>query len=367
MRVYSRLNKKGQKVWFYKFMHNGKLYKKTIGNSKREAERAVLDKLQELEELDSGIREKIANPIIEDFAVEYLESKFGLKDRKRVEISVNHICKFFSGNRLMSIKQKDIYKFMRFRKSCKKTNATVNRDLAILKNMFNCAMKWGDANRNPVKGLKYLDEPCGRTRFLDEDEYDRLISNASDHLKPIIFTAVHTGLRKSEILTLKWVHVFLNQKKPYLKIVNTKSKKDRHVRLNQDMINLLKEMSNNGSEYVFLGKYNRPLTDIKKPFQATLKRAGIREFRFHDLRHTFASHYLMEGNSLLELKRILGHSSLEMVERYSHLSDEFADESINRLNGKFGNYTKIVPKKNLAQKPHKQQTPQITELQGLET
>ena len=95
--------------------------------------------------------------------------------------------------------------------------------------------------------------------------------------------------------------------------------------------------SSKPSDYVFLSTRGKPLLLIKRPFQNAIKRARISDFRFHDLRHTFASHYVMTGGDLMSLKEILGHSTLRMVERYSHLSSDYKRKMVNNLTGKFNN------------------------------
>jgi integrase len=128
-------------------------------------------------------------------------------------------------------------------------------------------------------------------------------------------------MRPGEILNLRWDHVHIkNVIEPYLEISETKNNKKRFIPLNDDMLELLKSLKDNGSAYVFLGTHGKRLTLVRKPFIKALKKAGIEDFRFHDLRHTFASPYVMNNGDLLALKEILGHSDLKMVQRYAHLA-----------------------------------------------
>jgi integrase len=118
------------------------------------------------------------------------------------------------------------------------------------------------------------------------------------------------------------------------------------------------EQKSNPSEYVFLGKYEQPLLSVKRPFQDALKRAGILDFRFHDLRHTFASHYIMNGGDLMSLKEIGGWNSMKMVERYAHLASDYKGKMVNKLSGKFSGCHPIATSTNIVnlaekEKPHK--------------
>jgi integrase len=108
------------------------------------------------------------------------------------------------------------------------------------------------------------------------------------------------------------------------------------VPIDDDLAQLLKEIRGRNqlrSEFVFCDKQGRPFKDLKTSFGAACKKAGIEDFRFHDLRHTFASHFVMRGGSLKDLQEILGHRSMVMTLRYAHLSQEHKKRAINLMNG----------------------------------
>ena len=335
MSVYSKQRKDGTTAWYYDFMYKGVRYRQVGGRTQTQAIRAQ-EKLRE--KVISGeyeLKERPGNIKIEVFADTYLKRQKHMRSFKRVDLSVRNLLAFFRGRILYQIKPQDIEDYIGYRLNTGVSNATINRELACLKRMYSLAIKWGDANKNPVKEVDFLEEPSGRTRFLSEKECQRLIQNCDDHLKPIIITALNTGMRKNEILSLKWNQVHIDSVvDPSIELDKTKNNKKRFVPLNDDMLQLLKSIKN-GSPYVFLGTKNVPLKSVTKPFKKALKRTGIEDFRFHDLRHTFGSHYVMNGGDLLSLKEILGHSNMKMVERYAHLAAAHKRKQINGLNGKF--------------------------------
>ena len=147
--------------------------------------------------------------------------------------------------------------------------------------------------------------------------------------------ALNTGMRLQEILSLKWERVHIdNTIEPFVELDETKNNQKRFIPLNDDLVQMLDSISNNHPEYVFVSLHGHPLKSIKTAFATTLRKAQIRDFRFHDLRHTFASHFVMSGGDLLTLKEILGHSSLQMVMRYAHLASAHKRLLLNNLNGK---------------------------------
>jgi integrase len=219
------------------------------------------------------------------------------------------------------------FKLMRLKKV---TPATINRDIACLKHMFTIANEWQYTKHNPTKGIKLLKEPPGRVRYLDNEEVERLIATSNWPLKTIIIIALNTGMRKGEILGLKWSDIDL--KNSLLMVGKTKNNERRIVTINntlyQEFSNIPRHIS---SPYVIYNKDGKPFKGVRKSFAAALKRANITDFRFHDLRHTFASHLAMSGVSLKTIQQLLGHKDLSMTMRYAHLSEEYMQNAVKKL------------------------------------
>ena len=213
-----------------------------------------------------------------------------------------------------------------------RTEATVNREMAALKHMLNKAVEWGMLEVSPFKKGSRLTftENNQRHRYLMEADIEKLLTACSDHLRPIVELALHTGMRKGELLGLKWSQV----RDGFIYLKETKSGKSRQIPLDDRAVQVIKELQIRNkwrSPYVCVGPDGERLGDVKKGFNAACRRAGIEDLRFHDLRHTFASHLVMKGTNLKAVQRLLGHSDSKMTDRYSHLSPDHLRESVNLL------------------------------------
>ncbi|HPH53970.1 MAG TPA: site-specific integrase [Bacteroidales bacterium] len=335
MSVYFEERKDGSKAWFYDFSHNGVRYRKVAGRTRTEAERVQAKVRTQVFNEEYQLTNQKRDPYLAAFADTYLLHRQHMSSVKRDKLSVKHLKSFFKKQTLGSITGNDVRLYINQRLAEKSKPATINRELACLKHMYTCALDWEEAKNIKRPTIKTLPEPPGRTRYLSEAEAAALLENLPLFLRLIVFTALNTGLRRSEILTLLWSKVHIDDAiNPFLDIVG-KGRKQRFVPLNQDMVNLLTSMDRTGDDFVFHGLHNRPLKYFKEIWQRALKKSEITDFRFHDLRHTFASHFLMKGGDLLSLKEILGHSSLKMVERYAHLASGYKLQQVNRLDGTF--------------------------------
>ncbi len=228
------------------------------------------------------------------------------------------------------------------------TPATVNRELACLKYMFTKAIEWEYVKINPAKTVKLLKEPPGRLRYLKPEEVDALLRACASHIRPIVVTALNTGMRKSEILNLKWREVDLGNRK--VTVANSKNNEIRVIPINEALYRELSALTRNPEcEYVFLGKNGLPAGDIKKAFMGALKRAKIKDFRFHDIRHTFGSQMVMQGIDTRTVQQVMGHKTIKMTMRYSHLSPEYVQEAMMRLDNAwtlYGHQAKTVNESN---------------------
>jgi integrase len=206
--------------------------------------------------------------------------------------------------------------------------ATVNRELALLKHMYSKAIEWGRYEENPAKKVKLLKGEVKRVRFLMPDDVQKLLSNCADHLKPIVTVAVHTGMRKGELLSLNWDQV--NFEQGIISLLDTKNHKRRDISMNETVKATLTGMERKGS-YVFSAEDGGSFGDVRRSFETALRRSGIQDFRFHDLRHTFASNLVMESVDIVTVMELMGHKDLTMTLRYTHLAPNHKTKAVNIL------------------------------------
>jgi len=212
--------------------------------------------------------------------------------------------------------------------------ATVNRELSFLRRVFNVALANGLVERNPVKAVKFFDEPSGRVRYLSDEEEARLRTEVSEANWRIISFAMNTGLRQGEQFGLRWEHVNLANR--VLTIPRSKHGGSRHVQLNDTAMAILRALpSRFQSRWVFpsgTGKTPLNATNFRqRVFNPVVLRARIDNFRWHDLRHTFASRLAMAGVDLNTIRELLGHKTLAMTLRYAHLSPTHLHQAVKLL------------------------------------
>lgn len=229
----------------------------------------------------------------------------------------------------------------------RRSPATVVRYLAALSPVFTEAVKeWGWMETSPLQKVKKPKEPSGRVRFLSDDERDRLLeackASGNKYLYPAVVIALATGARYSEILGLKWEDVYFDNRRIILRengIRGIKNGETRAAPLTGLAYGLLKDLSKIrriDSNLVFPSTINRGQKPIllRKSWETALESADIKDFRFHDLRHSCASYLAMNGASLAEIAEVLGHKTLQMVKRYAHLSESHTLGVVERMNQK---------------------------------
>jgi len=216
-----------------------------------------------------------------------------------------------------------------------KAASTSNRHLATLKHMLAKAVEWQMVEEETLKRIrqiKLLPENNERLRYLSNEECFALISNCANHLKSIVITALNTGMRKEEILSLQW-DKNIDLKHGFILLDKTKSGKRREIPINQTLRNTLQKLVRHlHSPYVFVNNEGKRFKEVVKSFKSALRRSGIKDFKFHDLRHTFASQLVMAGADLPTVKELLGHSTLTMTMRYAHVAPSHKRKAVELLN-----------------------------------
>jgi integrase len=216
------------------------------------------------------------------------------------------------------------------------TGATVNRYLTALSAVLRVTVReYGWLSRNPVSHVTRLEDSKGRERFLTEEEREDLLgvceASPLSALAPLVNLALATGARKSELLGLQWAEVDL--KRRTARFLDPKNGDSRTVPLAGTAVETLKSWKKDRIPKGTVFPY--PASTIDKAWQDARTNAKLGDFRFHDLRHSAASYLAMSGASLMDIAAILGHKTLAMVKRYSHLSEQHTTAAVDRMAAKF--------------------------------
>ena len=332
--------------WYADFTM-GKKRVRGFGGYSLEAARNELARLRLLK-LDEvrGLKKPVGDVLFEVHADEFLElySKQNKRSWARDELSLSHLKDFFRGKLLLEVTAELIEKYKAKRradiieprgkkKKSKKPRltspSTINRELACLKTCLTKAVEWGKLNLSPAAKVKKFREANGRERYLTVDEAKRLLAESSDELRPVVIVALSTGMRKNEVLSLRWKDV--DFVKGFVHISDSKSGQGRNIPMNGLTFETLHAMDRS-REFVFENPETKThVQDVKTGFKAACRRAGIGGLRFHDLRHTAASRMVEAGIDLVTVSKILGHASIQMTMRYSHPTPENMKLAVQKL------------------------------------
>lgn len=247
--------------------------------------------------------------------------------------------------------------------------STINRDLVCLKAALSKALAWGLIDAHTLAMVKKSKVDGNRTpRYLTKEEAERLYSaldereariraeraNANkwraerrvpllpdlgavtyaDHLKPMVLLSLHTGLRRGELFNLHWSDINFAQKDLTVRGEGAKSGKTRHIPLNQTALNVLtywRDQTDSENDLVFVGRTGGRFDNVNNSWRELTRQAEIESFRWHDLRHTFASWLVMNSVDLNTVRELLGHSDLQMTLRYVHLAPEHKAAAVDTL------------------------------------
>ena len=302
----------------------------------RAAEALRIKRKAEVMEGRYTVKPRVAFHTFNDLAKAYLP--WAEKQRSFIgkRNSIARLCERFGPVPLRNFNTMMLEKFQAERIKDGKKPATSNREMALIKHMFTKAVEWDFVEEDALKRVrkvKLLKENNRRLRYLSPEECQALIAECAPHLRPIVITALSTGMRWSEIVNLKWENVDLRHGLILLTQDMTKNAERREIPISDTLRAALGALPRRlDIPFVF----HDPTTgsrwvDLKKCFHAALRRAGIYDFRFHDLRHTAASHLVQSGADLLTVKELLGHKTLTMTMRYAHLSPGHRAKAVKAL------------------------------------
>lgn len=361
-------------VWHCDFVSpSGKRIRRSLETSDKRQAQELHDQLK----AEAWRVEKLGDyPSVtfDDACLRWLQEKEHKKSLDDDKTKIEYFLEFFSGRLLSSITETDILKAtsgMINRKhkevweikaaSAKKkgskiapykpkpaTQATKDRYLAFLRSLFRAAVNdWKWIGKSPT--IKVRQKKEIRVRWLTKEEATTLIQCMPDVMKPVVMFALATGLRRSNILNLEWTQIDLQRKVAWIHPEDTKGGKAIGVALNETACRVLRMQIGKHQQYVFVhteawhradgsptAKVRKMRVDDNTAWNTGLRRAGITNFRFHDLRHTWASWLVQAGVPLTALQEMGGWESIEMVQRYAHLAPNHLVEHARRIDEAMG-------------------------------
>ena len=343
MSVFKRGNK-----WQYDFWVDGKRYRGSIPEArvKAQAERAEVTIRDSVYE---GIYGKSVDaPKLRDFIAETFLPWAKANKRTWVHdvFRSRPLIEAMGSKTMDEISPILVEKYKRDRRASKtvrgteRAPSTVNRELELLSKVFSLAIDQGLAIHNPCQKVKRFREDNERNRYLSDEEEPRLLSvliGPRASLRPLVVLAIHTGMRRGELLSLRWANV--DFERGLVHVMNshreqTKSGHSRSIPMNriarQQLLSLQTESGD--TEYVFVNrKTGQPRTDVKRGFRSACRNAGLEDFRFHDLRHTAATRLGDAGVDTRRIMAILGHRCMQTSARYTHATDDGLRRAIETL------------------------------------
>ncbi len=336
--------------WITEFYHEGVRYKKALGvgiskTVAKEREASFKQEVREGKHLQKARRIKF-----EKFCEKYLENAKvdkRPKSAKRNKVSINMLKPFFEGQLISSIHPFQVEQYKKSRLEAGANPATINRDVATLRNMMNKAVDWKYLQVNPLVRVKMLEESTGRMWILSPDDEVNLLAECEKseqwggpgrrYLRDLVAFALYSGMRLDEILSLLKVNVHLEQN--YLLVVNSKSHRSRSVPVSETLREILERRLEMPGEYVFTNTKGERFKELTGACVHAIERAGLVRvengkrirFRFHDLRHSFGSRLGMAGVDLKTIMEIMGHSTAKMSMRYQHPTTDHKLEAVRNL------------------------------------
>ena len=270
----------------------------------------------------------------EETVVRWLTEKQDKRDHQKDIGKLRRLDAYFRGLYLDQI-NRSLIDVVKFDIRSEASASTANRYLALIRAMLRMARdewEWVDS----IPAVKLYKEPRKRIRWLQKHEAEKLLRELPRHLRLMARFSLATGLRQANVSYLRWDQVDLERGFAWIHPDQSKSGKAISVPLNQDALAVLHEVVNENDEYCFVYQGKPVERASTKAWKAALDRAGIEDFRWHDLRHTWASWHVQNGTSLQELQELGGWASYEMVLRYAHLAGEHLKRVACNVDGSIG-------------------------------
>jgi integrase len=367
------LFKRGNTWWAYVWIDGVRHHKSTNTSNRRQAEAIERNFRDELNEARHRLPQLKPEMTFGELAGHFIAGGMG---RPHSLDRLKHLLPFFSDTPLADINQSTIRKYRQERqkpiaviqKGQQKMKtikaATVNRDLSVLRRILNWSVEEGYLLSNPLGRLRMERERRTKRPVMSLAEEIKLTAAASEHLQRIILCALHTGMRRGEILHQRWEDIDFDNRILHVSHSKTPEGEMREIPLTTRLYAMLVAIrKDHGVVFTF---ENHDLTEIKTTWRSSLRRSGIRHFRFHDLRHTANTRMMLAG-VLQEVRReILGHSSQrsrDVNDRYTQIELPEKREAILKLEAWLERQAQLLPKDEARSLPPQSSTDVTTKEQ----
>jgi len=352
-------------IWYVNVISKGKRIRRKVGKSKRTADLVLKDLEVKIakKEFDLDVPDGGLDQVFAQF-LDYSEINHAPRTTLRYSQVINNfrLYQLLKAPKIARVSQLDLTFFEQYKKFRKtvdprtldlpdgfpievRANAmkgrpkTINYELKTLKSIFSFARKRGLCRHNPLEDITYFKiVEDAEPRFLTRSECEALLAASDERLHPIFYTFLNTGLRLGELLNLQWGDIDLTRQLIHLRKKTDWQPKagERQIPLNEGMVELLSQYRPTGAEktaYVFPGEDGEKLKmKLRKALIATAKKAGMEDVtKIHTLRHTFASHLVMNGVDLPTVQKLLGHADIQTTMIYAHLAKDHMANAINTL------------------------------------
>lgn len=343
-----------------KAMTLGRVGKMTLDQARAEAAQYLAEAHAHGEPLAASQQKNIAISTLDSFLTDHYEPWVKAHQQDALN-SIRATRKSFADLLSLRLDEIDARRVEQLRASwlmAGLTPASANRNLNRLGGVMSRAVQWGVLDAHPLAKVKRLKiDTQGRVRYLSTDEElalrkamddreeairserdnankrradrkkekmtDLRTQAFADHLKPLVILSLRTGMRQGEVFNLTWPDINFHKKIITVEGKTSKSGQTRHIPMTDEVFDLLTKWKKQiNGDFVFPSKEGKRLDNVKKSWAGLLKLAGVQEFRWHDLRHTFASQLVMKGAHLNTVRVLLGHSDLKMTLRYAHLGSD---------------------------------------------
>ena len=330
------VQKADSKNYWLEYYAGGRRTRERIGRSKQAAENRLREIQTAKAEGRHIRRNKNAVVTLGELRVWYLgvEEVKELSSYARLEVLTAHAVRILGpGTKVIDLSLAKVrsYRALRSKEYCiphpdrHPSQTTINREVSALKTMLNCAVRHEKIESNPILHARLLKEDNVRERVLTDEEFERLLAAAEDHLKPVLLTAFYEPMRRAEILELRWDEVDLSTSPWFIRLSarRTKGKKQgRVIPLHPRVRDALQRLPSRFRKGRVFLRHGKPFNECKHSFDSAKRDAGIENFTFHDFRHCAVTNLRKAGNDYTTIMKASGHKTMSMFLRYNMVSEE---------------------------------------------